>query len=186
MKGWLSTGPNVKWSQKNLCEVWSNSLLFLSGCLFRWLLSFLSNLLIKLSSTLFLVQIPQELIDDFVSGAKNPVMCIHEYCSMKRWPIKFQEAPTQSVFGIQFAAACSMNNKVYPKGNGGTKKEAKIAAARIAMSMILGLSKEINDDEGIIISQGNFSCLYFREIFWFSRIMLIFTDFVWIFSKMWT
>ncbi|XP_060067861.1 adenosine deaminase domain-containing protein 1-like [Ylistrum balloti] len=99
-------------------------------------------------------EIPPELIENFKNGTKQPVMAIHEYCSLKRWAVSFREVASNiQSFGTQFAMTCTVNGKEYPQGLGRTKKDAKSNAAKIAMSIILGVYDEVvedSDDETVM------------------------------------
>ena len=47
-----------------------------------------------------------------------------------------------------FAIRVSANGKRFPQGVGTTKKEAKTAAAKIALNILLGLGEDGLDEEG--------------------------------------
>lgn len=99
-------------------------------------------------------EIPPELIESFKNGSKQPVMAVHEYCALKRWPLSFKEVASDiQSFGTQFAQTCSVNGKEYPQGSGRTKKDAKSNAAKIALSIILGIYEDVvedSDDENVM------------------------------------
>ncbi|KAL4224333.1 adenosine deaminase [Mactra antiquata] len=98
-------------------------------------------------------EVPQELIDTFLNGSKQPISALTEYCSMTRKAIGFQEVPVKNYsLSNKFAYACSVAGIEYPQGTGKNKKEAKTASARIAFNIILG--EETFEDYGEEPPQG--------------------------------
>ncbi|OWF55331.1 adenosine deaminase domain-containing protein 1-like [Mizuhopecten yessoensis] len=99
-------------------------------------------------------EIPQELIESFKNGSKQAVMAVHEFCTLKRWPLSFKEVASDvQSFGTQFAMTCTVNGKEYPQGSARTKKDAKSNAAKIALSIILGVYDDVvegSDDENVV------------------------------------
>ncbi|KAJ8313120.1 hypothetical protein KUTeg_010493 [Tegillarca granosa] len=94
-------------------------------------------------------EVPQELIDGFRNGSKQPIMALHEFCAMTRKSVSFREAPLEYFsMTVKFANVCTVDGKTYPQGVGKTKKEAKAEAARIAFSMILGLDSDSEEEDG--------------------------------------
>lgn len=93
-------------------------------------------------------EVPQELIDGFRNGSKQPIMALHEFCAMTRKSVSFREAPLEYFsMTVKFANVCTVDGKTYPQGVGKTKKEAKAEAARIAFSMILGLDSDSEEED---------------------------------------
>ena len=95
-------------------------------------------------------KVPQELIDNFLNGAKNPVSAIMEYAAITKIELSFQEAPLENFSYVnKFANICTVEGTTYPQGTGKTKKEAKTNAAKIAFTALLGLEEEsVEKDQG--------------------------------------
>ncbi|XP_033121580.1 double-stranded RNA-specific adenosine deaminase-like [Anneissia japonica] len=89
-------------------------------------------------------KVPKYLIHDFLTGAKNPTQCLHEFCSLQRLTIKFQEAPApMSAYCItQFGSMAIINGVSHETGVGKSKKEAKNDASRKTLTALLGLTTD--------------------------------------------
>ena len=84
--------------------------------------------------------VPPELIEEFLSGKKNPISSIMEYAAMTKLTCTFREAAVERLSILaKFACVCKVNDREFPQGTGKTKKEAKTAAAKIAFTTLLGL-----------------------------------------------
>ncbi|XP_045171762.2 adenosine deaminase domain-containing protein 1-like isoform X2 [Mercenaria mercenaria] len=92
-------------------------------------------------------EVPDELIEAFKDGSKQPISALTEYCSMQRLTISFKEVPVKNYSLVnKFAHACTVNDVTYPQGTGKTKKDAKANAAKVAFYIILG--EETFEDYG--------------------------------------
>lgn len=96
-----------------------------------------------LTASLAPKEVPTELIEEFLSGSKNPVSALMEYCAITRLKITFGEVPCEHYsLSAKFACVCTVQEKIFPQGTGKTKKEAKTNAAKIAFTKLLGLAEE--------------------------------------------
>ncbi|XP_023930977.1 adenosine deaminase domain-containing protein 1, partial [Lingula anatina] len=93
-------------------------------------------------------KVPPELIQAFTNGTKNPVSALMEYCSMTRMTAVFEEAAVETPSIVaKFANVCKIDGRPFPQGVGKTKKEAKVNAAKIAFTAMLGMEEEDIEDE---------------------------------------
>lgn len=93
--------------------------------------------------------IAPDLIENFLSGTKQPISALTEYAASKRLVVSFKEVPVKNYsLRNKFANECTVNNITYPQGTGLTKKEAKTAAAKNAFMIILE-EQTFEDHEGI-------------------------------------
>lgn len=92
-------------------------------------------------------EIPTRLRKEFLSGKKNAAACLNEACQCQNWTCKYSETTPSRTYGqyghLLFAITATVDGYEYQAGEGKTKKEAKIEAARNALIDIL----TINDDE---------------------------------------
>ncbi|XP_071504085.1 uncharacterized protein [Diadema antillarum] len=92
--------------------------------------------------------IPRELVKEFMSGKKNPVMAFNEFCQLQRLTLTFEEVAPEGTGGIitcNYAMVAIVDGQRFPQGKGRTKKDAKAAASRIAMRTFLGMEDEEAD-----------------------------------------
>ncbi|XP_035691285.1 double-stranded RNA-specific adenosine deaminase-like [Branchiostoma floridae] len=93
--------------------------------------------------------IPQELIDGFLNGRRQPVSALNEYCQLKRHKLEFNEvAGTGPLHCPQFAYQATIDGRPFKPGQGRTKKDAKAAAAKLTLSILLGMEEENVEDFG--------------------------------------
>ncbi|XP_019619843.1 PREDICTED: double-stranded RNA-specific adenosine deaminase-like [Branchiostoma belcheri] len=86
--------------------------------------------------------IPQELIDGFLNGRRQPVSALNEYCQLRRHKLEFNEvAGTGPLHCPQFAYQAKMDGRPFKPGQGRTKKDAKAAAAKLTLSTLLGIEE---------------------------------------------
>ncbi|XP_066304477.1 adenosine deaminase domain-containing protein 1-like [Branchiostoma lanceolatum] len=91
--------------------------------------------------------IPAELIDGFLNGRRQPVSALNEYCQLKRHKLEFNEvAGTGPLHCPQFAYQAKIDGRPFKAGQGRTKKDAKAAAAKLTLSILLGLEDENVED----------------------------------------
>lgn len=93
-------------------------------------------------------EIPDELVRGYKSGAKHPVSAVMEFCSKLKLDVQFKEVGLDD-YSVQgcFACVCSVDKKPFPKGIGGTKKEAKTKAAANAFDKIMAEGFELRQEE---------------------------------------
>lgn len=92
--------------------------------------------------------IPPELIRDFKKGAKHPVSALNEFCALQRRQLEIREvAVAVPTLSVSFASQCYVDGEQFPQGVGKTKKESKTNAAHIALSILFGLRKHIEEED---------------------------------------
>lgn len=96
-------------------------------------------------------EVPEALIEGFLSGSKNPISTLMEYSIKQKIVVVFEECRVERPSIVaRFACRVKVNGKPFPQGTGKTKKDAKTAAAKIAMSKLLGLEAEdVESEEGM-------------------------------------
>nr|XP_006815752.1 PREDICTED: adenosine deaminase domain-containing protein 1-like [Saccoglossus kowalevskii] len=101
-------------------------------------------------------KVPPELIQKFLSGAKNACAALNEFAQMRRIKLKYEESPVLdcSVIVPKFAFTCTTDGFIHKQGVGRTKKEAKTLAAKIALTTLLGV------DEDVVESQKRGNVIY--------------------------
>ncbi|CAG5134050.1 unnamed protein product [Candidula unifasciata] len=84
------------------------------------------------------------VIEDFLSGRKNPTMCLHEYCAQKKLKLEYKQEAVElrpgalsNLGGFGFRAV--VDGLAYPQGVASTKKDAKNEASRLALRVLCGL-----------------------------------------------
>jgi double-stranded RNA-specific adenosine deaminase len=84
-------------------------------------------------------QLPDSFVEDYKSGAKNPISAVFEYGAILKLKVDFREVTVTNLSAghCAFACECQIGTKTYPQGVGNTKKMAKTEAARIAINTIL-------------------------------------------------
>ena len=95
-------------------------------------------------------EVPVSLVEDYVSGAKHAVSSLMEYSAIIKIVISFEEVRVERPSIVaKFANRVRVNGKPFPQGTGKTKKEAKTAAAKVAMDMLLGIGEDDIDENGM-------------------------------------
>lgn len=94
--------------------------------------------------------VPTELVEDFLEGKKNPISALTEYAALQKLIVAFEECAVERPSIVaRFASTAKVNGKPFPQGVGKTKKDAKTAAAKVALTKLLGLeSEDVESHEG--------------------------------------
>ncbi|XP_070571679.1 double-stranded RNA-specific adenosine deaminase-like [Ptychodera flava] len=97
-------------------------------------------------------KVPAELIQKFLSGSKNPGAALNEFCQMRRTNLQFEEdmVRDKTVLFHTFAYVAITDGYRHRQGTGRTKKDAKAAAAKIALTTLLGVDEDVVQKGNII------------------------------------
>ena len=77
---------------------------------------------------------------------------LNEFCALQRRRLEIKEVGVSlPTLAVSFASQCFVDGEEFPQGVGKTKKESKINAAHIALSILLGLQDHHQDDEGLCL-----------------------------------
>ena len=77
---------------------------------------------------------------------------LNEFCALQRRRLDIKEVGVSlPTLAASFASQCFVDDEGFPQGVGKTKKESKINAAHIALSILLGLQNHHQDDEGLCL-----------------------------------